>query len=248
VNVALLKRRVDLARFLLFPRDHKADLRFQINLEFRRVLSKQRGIGEVEVEDLLDWDALELRLSSPTSSDGQTSKLELLILVGFAKSLKPGRNFLEIGTYDGNTALNCAVNLDEGSRVITIDLPEDSASRNRLEYDDCLIGNPNRSKKKCADVPRVQQVYADSTKLDFGQFDFSVAFIDGGHDYETVKSDSLNILKYISPPGVVLWHDYDVECPVGDVIHELAGQYQISRIKGTRMCIARVGARSSILG
>ena len=37
-----------------------------------------------------------------------------------------------------------------------------------------------------------------------------MAFIDGEYDYQTVKSDTENILKYINKPGSVFWHDYDV--------------------------------------
>jgi precorrin-6B methylase 2 len=240
VDLALWKRKVDLAKFILFSKEYRYDLKLRINLEYRRALAARNGVHEIEMEKLLDWDNLDLKLSRPTSADGQTSKLELLILTGFAKSLKPGQNFLEIGTYNGNTAFNCALNLPEGSKIITIDLPENSEGQSDLKYDNYLIKNPNRQQKKCAGMPNVQQVYADSTKLDFSQFDYNVAFIDGGHDYETVKSDSLNVLKTIKKPGVVLWHDYDVECPVGDLIHELAREYPIFHIKGTRTCVARV--------
>ena len=164
----------------------------------------------------------------------------MLIIVGFAKQLKCGQNFLEIGTYDGNTALNCAINLNEGSKVLTIDLPENADANNQLLYDNFLINNPKRALKKCAHIPNVQQIYANSTEVDFGKLDFNLAFIDGGHDYITVKSDSENVLKNIKSPGVILWHDYDVENPVGDLIHELSPKYPIFKIKGTRLCILKV--------
>jgi len=240
MNLTLLKRKIDLAKFLLFPGGQKNDLKLQINLEYQRALMARIGIKEIEVECLFNWNALDLKLSKPTTVDGQTSKLELLILIGFAKCLKNGENFLEIGTYDGNTALNCAINLNEHSMVITIDLPENSDSKYQLSYDDFLINNPKRAEKKCANLHNVQQIYADSTKLDFSKLNFNLAFIDGGHDYATVKSDSENVLKYIKSPGVVLWHDYDVENPVGDLIHELARKYEIVKIKGTRICMARI--------
>lgn len=240
MNLISLKRKMDLAMFLLFPGGQKDDLKLQIDLEYQRALMARNGIREIEVENLFDWNALDLKLSKPTTTDGQTSKLELLILVGFAKCLKAGENFLEIGTYDGNTALNCAINLNERSKVITVDLPENSNKKNQLSYDNYLIDNPRRARKKCADLPNVEQIYADSTKLDFSKLNFNLAFIDGGHDYATAKSDSENVLKYIKSPGIVLWHDYGAECSVGDLVHELAEKYEIFKIKGTRMCMSRI--------
>lgn len=235
-----LIRKFDLLKFIFFPGLRKDDLKLQINLEYRRVLAERNGVKEIEVEKLFDWNSIDLRLINPTSMDGQTSKLELLIIVGFAKQLKDGQNFLEIGTYDGNTALNCAINLNEGSKVLTIDLPENADANNQLLYDDFLINNPKRALKKCAHMSNVQQIYANSTEVDFSKLDFNLSFIDGGHDYATVKSDSENVLKNIKSPGVVLWHDYDVENPVGDLIHEIASKYPIFKIKGTRMVMVRV--------
>ena len=225
---------------MLFPGKLKNSLKLQINLEYRRLLAAKYGIKEIQVEDLFDWDSLELKVSRPTTSDGHTSKLELLILIGFAKCLRAGDNVLEIGTYDGNTALNCAINLNEHSKVITVDLPEHSDKEGQLAYDTYLIKNPNRMVKRCAHLPNVQQIYEDSTKLNFSDLDFNMAFIDGGHDYDTVKSDSINVLRYIKSPAVVLWHDYDVENPVGEVLHELADQYTLFQIKGTRMCMTKL--------
>jgi hypothetical protein len=76
--------------------------------------------------------------------------------------------------------------------------------------------------------------------VDFKNFSFNGAFIDGAHDYVTVKSDSQNVLRHIKRPGFVLWHDYDVECAVGDVLHELAKEYPIRWIDGTRLAFLEV--------
>jgi predicted O-methyltransferase YrrM len=193
----------------------------------------------MDVEDLLDWDGLNIKLSRPTTRDGQTSKLEMLILIGLAVNLKPGQNFLEIGTFDGNNTLNISININDSSKVITIDLPEDYDNSAVLSYDDYLVHNSNRSKKKYFGQQNVQQIYEDSTKLDFSKLDFHMSFIDGGHDYNTVKSDSINVMKHIKRPGIILWHDYDVENPVGDFLRKYAKQYDIYHIKDTRMCMTK---------
>jgi len=154
--------------------------------------------------------------------------------------LKPGSNFLEIGTYDGNTALNVGINISSESKVITIDLPESAGYGAKFEYDNWLVNNPARKQKKHLKLENVEQIYCDSTKLDFSEFSFNGAFIDGGHDFETVKSDTINVLTYIKRPGFVLWHDYDVECEVGDLLHRLSRRLPIKLIEGTRLAYLKL--------
>jgi len=158
-------------------------------LSYRRFLAWKNRVLLVDPNDLVDWDQLELNLRSPTTNDGQVSKLELLCIVGLAKQrLKSGDNFLEIGTFDGSTALNIALNLPENSTVITIDLPEGTQAKpSGLKYDEYLIAHASRSHKKHLGQPNVEQVFQDSTKVNFEKFSFSGAFIDGAHDYTTVN-------------------------------------------------------------
>jgi hypothetical protein len=55
-----------------------------------------------------------------------------------------------------------------------------------------------------------------------GQADF--IFVDGDHNYEGVKVDSLKAIEMIKPRGVILWHDYHPSVPgVMACLHELAG-------------------------
>lgn len=149
-------------------------------------------------------------------------------------------NFLEIATYDGNTAYAIASNLPQGSKVITIDLPEVTQQNAKFHYDNHLVHNPSRSNKKHLNLLNVQQVYSDSTKLDFSGFYFNIAFIDGGHDFVTVKSDTFNILNNIKSSGVIMWHDYDVECEIGDLLHHLPKDYLICHIEGSRLAYLKV--------
>jgi hypothetical protein len=148
---------------------------------------------------------------------------------------------LEIGTFDWNTALNCDLNLNPTSKFITVDLPDNAIpSSEHLVYDADLIKMKNRSNKKSMNLPNVVQIYSDSTKFDFNTVNFKVAFIDGGHDYNTVKLDTENVFKNIAKGGTILWHDYDIVNPVGDYLHNISNLYKIHKIKGTRIAICKL--------
>jgi hypothetical protein len=48
------------------------------------------------------------------------------------------------------------------------------------------------------------------------------------------------VLRHIKRPGFILWHDYDVECDIGDLLHALAKTHPIKWIEGTRMAFLAV--------
>ena len=60
---------------------------------------------------------------------------------------------------------------------------------------------------------------------------FQWLLIDGGHNYHTVKSDTLNLKRYIKKPGWIFWHDYDVINDVGKCLTEISNKFKIDWIK-----------------
>ena len=216
-----------------------------IVLSYRNFLSKKSNIDRIDIEKVLNWKNKKIILHDLSLTDGNASRLEILVIASLASSLDKGENVLEIGTFDGKTTINCANNLLE-SKVYTIDLPEnkseDSLDRNEeyLDYDKFLINNKIRANKKFENHNNIEQIYADSTKYDFNLINFSLAFIDGGHDYNTVKLDTENCIKYIKKPGIILWHDYDVTNPVGVYLRNISKNTKIYWINDTRMCISYI--------
>ena len=213
-------------------------------LGFREELSASRGIELVDIKSIIEWDNVNLTLKHLPHDEGHVSILELLILSAFASKLNETQNVLEIGTFEGITSLNCSLNANN-SKVYTLDLPLDHSldelqDKEYLDFDKDLINSDNRRSDILKDISNVIQLYGDSTKYDFSKTDYSMAFIDGGHDYQTVKSDTENILKYINKPGSVFWHDYDVTNDVGEYLHEISGEYDIKWIKNTRLCYLKV--------
>ena len=76
---------------------------------------------------------------------------------------------------------------------------------------------------------QIKFVKADSTKMSFrkelGKFD--MVFIDGGHEYSIVKSDTLNALEAVEK-GVIIWHDFGSKLHTG--VNKLLGEKTTEKI------------------
>jgi hypothetical protein len=156
------------------------------------------------------------------------------------------KRILEIGTYDGFTALNIAANLEDGGRVYTVDLPQDRAAfksmiSNASEAN--IVGSQYRDEKE---ADRIEQLWADSTTTDWTTFGspFDAILVDGCHEYPYVRSDSLNAVNHVRPGGTVFWHDYGFLYDVSTAVDELARDYPIVAIAGTRLACYRRPATS----
>ena len=174
---------------------------------------------------------------------------ELSCVLAIAKGVN-AKNILEIGTWDGNTALNLAVNTHP-ARVVTMDLPIDftvDQQKSTLAYP---VGRLNLTDRK--QVGRqlsshslgstVRQVYGDSAVLDWGMLGspFDLIFIDGCHEYSYVKSDSRNALSHVRDGGAVVWHDYGMNEDVSRVVDEVVETndgLKAYAVEGTRLAVA----------
>jgi predicted O-methyltransferase YrrM len=165
---------------------------------------------------------------------------ELIHILSVARHTNAKR-ILEIGTYDGFTALNLAANLDDGGEVCTLDLPLDQQARSAQISNTCdpeIVGSKFRGEKE---AKKIRQLWADSTKAEWECFGsaFDMIVIDGCHDYPYVKSDSLNAVRHVRPGGTVFWHDYGQFPDVSRALDELARDYPIVAIRGTRLACFR---------
>jgi len=154
---------------------------------------------------------------------------------------------LEVGTYDGFTALNLAANLEDGGQISTVDLPQDRSNFSRHEItnmgDAHIVGSQYHGEKEEA---RIRQLWADSMRTDWRTFGgpFDMIFVDACHEYPYVKSDSINAVTHVRPGGTVLWHDYGFIPDVSRAVDEMAREYPITAITGTRLACYRRPAQS----
>jgi hypothetical protein len=61
-------------------------------------------------------------------------------------------------------------------------------------------------------IGKIRTIIGDSVTFDFSAWKRSIdfLFIDGGHDFLTVKADTENALKMVvlEKPACIMWHDY----------------------------------------
>lgn len=167
-------------------------------------------------------------------------------LCAIAKFMQ-AKKVLEIGTFDGNTTLNLAVNTVESAKITTIDLPLDWDGKSALDIPALYNNVTDRNEvgeqyKSDSEInKKINQVYCDTGSLNWDELGgpFDLVFIDGCHHKVYVKNDTENALKILSESGILVWHDYGMIEDVSEVADELVGSENIKVIGGTRLAVFR---------
>lgn len=204
---------------------------------------RRSRVPVAELYGLVDRST-EVRLASYDSRSGNVSCEELLAIASIVAARRP-RVLVEIGTFDGNTTLQMALNAPAGAVVHTIDLPPDAPATSQpiAAADVAFVDDPGKARRKYQGTPveaKVVQHLGDSTAFDFAAFTrdgpIDLAFVDGGHSYECVRSDTENVLRHLAPGGAVLWHDFTpLWSGVYRYLNELAAKHELVHIRGTSL-------------
>lgn len=133
--------------------------------------------------------------------DGTSTPLDLLLLKALAKKFKDC-NYLEIGTWRGESAANVAA---VAKNCVTINLSDETMREKG--YTEMYIELHRFFSK---DKTNIKHIQADSLKFDFKSLNekFDLIFIDGDHHYESVVSDSKNAFGLLrNEHSMIVWHD-----------------------------------------
>ena len=164
-------------------------------------------------------------------------------------SWKQPRRVLEIGTYNGMTTFNMAINAPSNCKIYTIDLPDDTLPEVPLtEMDEYISKYANAhfhtatgSYFKDRPELNITQLWGDSTTFDYSIIDgpVDVIFIDAAHDYIHKKRDTEIALKLLAPGGIILWHNFDdIFCPdVTKYLAELSTTHNIYQLRDTLLAV-----------
>src|SRR6476620_3314479 len=99
---------------------------------YRRTSRRLRGVARGQRTSLpqIGWRALfdgkPIRLAQPRKNQGDVNLAELAVLATAAAAVTSGAEIVEIGTFDGRTTLNLALNSAPHLSVFTLDLPPDA--------------------------------------------------------------------------------------------------------------------------
>ncbi len=168
----------------------------------REYVGKKYGIETLPYVDLLDLlpDGQE-SIHHYTFLEG-TSKVTDIALIKALCRRSEDTDFLEIGTWRGETIVNAA---EVSKHCVSVSLPDEDVKAMRGEN----IANMQRMFSK--GLSNVEHIHHDSKTFDFNSLDrkFDVIFIDGDHSYEGVRSDTENAFKLLKDEhSVIIWHDF----------------------------------------
>lgn len=206
---------------------------------------KESKIEEVNIEDLFPGIAKnEIKLVDLESKYGSMTLVEIYFISLLVKRLNPLFIF-EFGTFIGITTLQIAYNTDKDAKIFTLNL---SSEEIKTKYS---IGNSDDEKnlpklqpgnrfENAGMINKIFQLYGDSAEYDYKDYFNKIDFVivDASHEYEYVKSDTVNSIKMLKQGGTLVWHDYPNAPGVYTFLNELSSDLKIYHLKDTHICIS----------
>jgi hypothetical protein len=237
-----------------------------ISMAARRLRDRGRAVRGVRKADThatglphVPWSAVlrrrTIHLGETDKSDGNVNLAELAILAQAAAAIPAGTMIVEIGTFDGRTTLNLAINAAGDAAVVTLDLPPDDVALYALapgerQYVD--KPRPGERFRVCgppwqAAAGRITQLHGDSATFDWAPYEgrAGLVFVDGSHAYDYVRKDSETAMRLVAPDGMVLWHDYGRWEGVSRALDELEAErgFGLRQISWTSLVFWRAPGR-----
>jgi hypothetical protein len=224
-------------------------VRLQRLRDWRR---RQRGVVREQTTTLpqIAWREVlprrAIRLVETGKRDGNVHLGELAILAQAVAAIPSGSIVVEIGTFDGRTTLNLAINAPE-ARVFTLDLPPDEGALYALAHGERQYVDkpqPGARFRACdpgwqAAAGRITQLLGDSATFDWTPYAgrAGLVFVDGSHAYDYVRKDSETAMRLVAKGGLVLWHDYGRWEGVNRALEELEAEHRLGlrHIAGTSL-------------
>jgi len=224
--------------------------------------TKIKKIDVADIHEIFKLNKISSNLSGPkneviiksfsVSADnnivGMTSDYEAWIIASLSKISK---NIFEFGTCSGKTTYLMALNSNKNSRITSITLHPDEVTtlskkdkdnmvsfrniKNESIYSNFLFSNTEVEEK-------IDVIFQNSLEFDEEKFKkkMDLIFIDGGHTYSVVKSDTEKAFEMINSEGIILWHDYvpgkRSSKDVVKYIDKISKIKNIQLIKNTSIC------------
>ncbi len=221
----------------------------------RRIRGKQDSALQTTILPEVCWaDCVKVsvpRVWEHKKENGNVRISELAILSALAAGCREGSTLFEIGTFDGRTTLNLALNAPGTCRIYTLDLPPDQAPKYQLAdgerhmVEKLAPGSRYEQyrSKHSAEISRIHQLHGDSATFDYSPYkgSCSLVFVDGSHSYDYALSDTRAAMALVEAGGVIIWHDYGIWEGVTKALEELEQRehFGLRNIRGTSLVIWR---------
>lgn len=246
-----------LAQLLTHGVGHPYHVKHALGELYRDIAYEEGGIPPVSFEQFFAGRerARPVCLYDFIPRDGNLDVKDMVFVCKCVSLFEP-RVVFEIGTFDGNTTLQIAGNAPPSTTVHTLDLPDNvqgSAVAKIDPSDAAYIDRKATFKRRYLDTPfegKVVQKFGNSLEVDFAAVldgkKADLVFIDAGHSYECVRSDSEKALRVLSAGGLVIWDDYTTHWPgVYAYLNELSRNLPLLRVTDTRLVVYRDGTTAA---
>jgi predicted O-methyltransferase YrrM len=243
----------------------------------QRITESQHGVHLIkpklvfrQVEERFS-QPVEMNLHIPSSDIGSLTMLEAAILTSLIRLSTPHRLF-EFGTFLGYSTALMAANSPADATVYSVDLglptselefangySENELKSNHISNDNYLrfvqskIGPYYLRTLTDSVKQKIQLIKGDSTKTDVMSLGLAASvqfvFIDGGHQFEIIKSDTQKAHEMIGGDGVIVWHDYNskIHSEVTDYMQEYSKKAMVFHVENTMIALCAVGSAFSKL-
>jgi predicted O-methyltransferase YrrM len=180
---------------------------------------------------------------------GMTSDYEAWIISSLSKISK---KIFEFGTCSGKTTYLMGLNSSVDAEIVSMTLNPDDLNNVKKKGKDNKVSFRNIIKESIYEKflfsdeeveKKIKIIFQNSLNLEHDKYKnkMDLIFIDGGHTYSVVKSDSEKSFEMLNENGIILWHDYvPGKRSARDVvkyINEISKQKKIYKIKNTSLCI-----------
>ena len=197
---------------------------YQISSDFQNNKMKEEGFDREKGLAKLNGVLNKLFGKAYDENDGMFSEhLVLLAAISVGYQIK---NILEIGTFDGRTALILSYLFPE-SKITTIDLPSQdqafSGSYGRENQVESFTKKRNENLDKAKNVVFREM---NSIALVNSNDNYDLIWIDGAHGYPVVAMDIINAYRNCKEEGIILIDDIWTDVNVSDKLYKSSGGYE----------------------
>ncbi len=231
------------------PRHRAAIVELCHHFGYRHESRESVELQVVPLTQLVPGDSL-IDVRAIDAVDGNVTERELIAICRLIRSAQPAKLF-EIGTFDGRTTLNMAVNAAPGATVHTLDLPQSElpSAASRIHAHEIVYADKAQSGERYRGTEAessIVQLYGDSGNFDFAEYygTMDFVFIDGSHTFDYVVNDSLHALRMLKEAGgTIVWHDYGRWDGVTGALNQLRQKrpefHSVVSVAGTTLALLR---------